>query len=93
MSDAVEKQNEAQVETEEVGEFAIVGFELADEESEQLIYYTVDYGYPSEEEAWDALESYVADGLLAPGDYAVIQICSSREPITVEEVSAPAATA
>ena len=83
---------EETAETDDAGEFAIVGFELADEDSEQLLYYTVDYGYPTEEEAWDALDSYVADGLLAPGDYAVIQICSTREPVTVEAQEAAAST-
>ena len=89
MSEAINENVEES--TDEAGEFAIVGFELADEESEQLVYYTVDYGYPTEDEAWDALDSYVADGLLAPGDYAVIQICSSREPVTVEGQEAAAA--
>ena len=90
MSESINEKVEESA--DDAGEFAIVGFELADEESEQLVYYTVDYGYPTEDEAWDALDSYVADGLLAPGDYAVIQICSSREAVTVEGQEAAAAS-
>ena len=87
MSDEV--ADETPDEMEDVGDYAIVGFELADEDSDQLFYYTVDYGYPTEEEAWDALDSYAAEGLLAPGDYAVIQLCSSREPLSIEEAPQP----
>jgi hypothetical protein len=79
-----EERDDEPDDIDEMGEYAIVGFELADEDSEQLIYYTVDYDYATEEEAWAALEDYAAEGLLDPGDYGVIKVCSAREPLSIE---------
>jgi hypothetical protein len=78
------EQEELPEEEEAFGDFAIVAFELASEESDALVYSTVDWGYETEEEAWGALEEMAEAGELEPGDYAVIQLCSGREPISVD---------
>lgn len=80
-----EEQGQEQSQEEEAfGEYAIVSFGLQAEGSDALDYSTVEWGYETEEDAWDALEGLVEAGELGTGDYGVIQLCSGREPISVD---------